>query len=483
MIYVENVDKQFAKALAAGGEEWPVEEPILRRPLRHSRRPLRHHLDDRHPRRRRLRGRNAEAHGGDDAGARRLTPLVPRLRRDIVGNALRGIPGARREHAPSLPAGTAQRPFPTFVAWNGLFAPWGLGYHPGPFLACRLPHLLADFSWIKLSRNLVPSRHRRPSLRCSAVAILPVRCDLRAIMGDGVACSVMIGIGENYLAAVRPGARDGRAWSARCQRADSRRSGSSDDYAVGDSATRIESPLGCGVRRLPSGEFSAARPWPRPRPYSGGDPVFDRGRLLGRRHGLGTRLDDLVYTLIPRANLRRRTSVAERGYVKRRLSLASRGADYGSHYGESRSATLAPSRTLLVAAAMPLDFRYSAFASERCRRSITIAGRRRRQESVLATALAASERPVALYLWVMQAAAQVASPYFTPFMLGGLKFSYSKFMLVVSTSLVAKAVALPTLGVLAQRFGAMRLLRIARFYCHPAAAVLDDFAGRPRFCC
>jgi hypothetical protein len=52
-------------------------------------------------------------------------------------------------------------------------------------------------------------------------------------------------------------------------------------------------------------------------------------------------------------------------------------------------------------------------------------------------------------------------------MLGGLKFSYLKFMLVVSTSLVAKAVALPTLGLLAQRFGAMRLLRIAGFIVIP----------------
>jgi MFS family permease len=73
----------------------------------------------------------------------------------------------------------------------------------------------------------------------------------------------------------------------------------------------------------------------------------------------------------------------------------------------------------------------------------------------------AHQRRLLLYLWAMQAAAQVASPYFTPFMLGELKFSYAKFMLVVSTSLVAKAVALPTLGVLAKRFGAMRLLSIA----------------------
>ena len=60
----------------------------------------------------------------------------------------------------------------------------------------------------------------------------------------------------------------------------------------------------------------------------------------------------------------------------------------------------------------------------------------------------------------MQAAAQIASPFFTPFMLGELKFSYVKFMFIVSIALVAKAIALPTLGRLAQRFGAWRLLWI-----------------------
>jgi MFS family permease len=77
------------------------------------------------------------------------------------------------------------------------------------------------------------------------------------------------------------------------------------------------------------------------------------------------------------------------------------------------------------------------------------------------------EARLLFYLWAMQAAAQVASPYFTPFMLGNLRFSYARFMLIVSTSLLAKAVALPTIGILAQRWGAMRLLRFAGFIVIP----------------
>ncbi len=65
-----------------------------------------------------------------------------------------------------------------------------------------------------------------------------------------------------------------------------------------------------------------------------------------------------------------------------------------------------------------------------------------------------------IYLWAMQAANQVAAPYYAPFMLAELKFSYLKYMLIVSISLLAKAVALPTLGRLARRFGAWRLLWI-----------------------
>ena len=65
-----------------------------------------------------------------------------------------------------------------------------------------------------------------------------------------------------------------------------------------------------------------------------------------------------------------------------------------------------------------------------------------------------------MYLWAMQAAAQVASPFFAPFMLGKLEFSYTRYMFVIAISLLAKAIALPTLGRLAQRFGAMRLLRV-----------------------
>ncbi len=63
-----------------------------------------------------------------------------------------------------------------------------------------------------------------------------------------------------------------------------------------------------------------------------------------------------------------------------------------------------------------------------------------------------------IYLWAMQMAAQTAAPFYAPFMLASLKFSYLKYMLIVSAALATKALALPTLGMIAHRFGSRRLL-------------------------
>lgn len=76
-----------------------------------------------------------------------------------------------------------------------------------------------------------------------------------------------------------------------------------------------------------------------------------------------------------------------------------------------------------------------------------------------------------VYLWGIQMAAQVASPFYAPFMLGLLKFSYLKYMLIVSVALVTKAVAVPTFGRLAHRFGARRLLSLGGLGVIPLAAL------------
>ena len=80
---------------------------------------------------------------------------------------------------------------------------------------------------------------------------------------------------------------------------------------------------------------------------------------------------------------------------------------------------------------------------------------------LLATVRDMADRPsgaLVSFLCCFVFGAQFAGPYFTPYMLRELGFSYHAFMLVMATSFLAKAVALPGLGRLTARIGSARLL-------------------------
>jgi len=70
----------------------------------------------------------------------------------------------------------------------------------------------------------------------------------------------------------------------------------------------------------------------------------------------------------------------------------------------------------------------------------------------------ASDGRLLVYLLSVQAAAQIAGPYFTPYMLRSLKLSYASYVMLIATSFAAKALTLPALGMLARRFGTRKLL-------------------------
>jgi MFS family permease len=63
-----------------------------------------------------------------------------------------------------------------------------------------------------------------------------------------------------------------------------------------------------------------------------------------------------------------------------------------------------------------------------------------------------------LFLILMTGSVAVASPFFTPYMLGPLELSYREYMALIACSFLVKAFALSALGDLARRFGAGRLL-------------------------
>ncbi len=62
------------------------------------------------------------------------------------------------------------------------------------------------------------------------------------------------------------------------------------------------------------------------------------------------------------------------------------------------------------------------------------------------------------YMLTVTLTVQVVGPYFTPYMLGEMHFSYVQYMTLVGASYTAKIIMLPIHGRLAHRFGAKRLL-------------------------
>ncbi len=66
-----------------------------------------------------------------------------------------------------------------------------------------------------------------------------------------------------------------------------------------------------------------------------------------------------------------------------------------------------------------------------------------------------------VYMMWVQLAVQISAPYFTPFMLGPLALSYAEYAVLIGIPFVSRIVALPALGSLAHRSGSRRVLWIA----------------------
>lgn len=66
-----------------------------------------------------------------------------------------------------------------------------------------------------------------------------------------------------------------------------------------------------------------------------------------------------------------------------------------------------------------------------------------------------------LFLMAAQAAVQISSPYFNPFLLGELHFSYTIYAIVICMATVAKIFFLPTVGRIADRVGVRRVFWIS----------------------
>jgi MFS family permease len=85
---------------------------------------------------------------------------------------------------------------------------------------------------------------------------------------------------------------------------------------------------------------------------------------------------------------------------------------------------------------------------------------------------------VLLYLLLVQMAVQISGPYFTPYMLRQLSFSYAGYAAILSTTYLTKVVALPLFGRIARVHGARWLLWAGGCGIVPVSglwAVSEDF--------
>jgi MFS family permease len=72
-----------------------------------------------------------------------------------------------------------------------------------------------------------------------------------------------------------------------------------------------------------------------------------------------------------------------------------------------------------------------------------------------------------LFLLVQQVSVNIGSPYFSPYMLAHLKFSYTEYVILVSASYLAKIVFYPLIARIVERFTAHRVLLVAAVVIAP----------------
>jgi MFS family permease len=97
---------------------------------------------------------------------------------------------------------------------------------------------------------------------------------------------------------------------------------------------------------------------------------------------------------------------------------------------------------------------------------------------VLGTLTRGAEGRLLAYLLAMQAAVHVAAPFFSPYMLGPLGLSYAGFTILTSASFLARIAALPLIGRIAQRRGTRPILWVGALGTCPLPAlwlVSDSF--------
>ncbi len=82
----------------------------------------------------------------------------------------------------------------------------------------------------------------------------------------------------------------------------------------------------------------------------------------------------------------------------------------------------------------------------------------------------------ALYLSLMNFSVYLSAPFFTPYLLNDLKFSYWSFTIINAAAIIVKVFSIPVWGKAADRFGAKRVLSLTGFLM-PLVPLLWLFSG------
>lgn len=299
----------------------------------------------------------------------------------------------------------------------------------------------------------------RPSLPLAELLRPSSRRDLRASLGDGATYGVTVGIGENYLSAfvlalgmgpvaaglmatvpMLAGAllqlatpwgvhrlRSHRIWVIAC--------------ATGQAASLLLLPVIAlaGVRWGWLAFLAAILYW---------------GAGLATGPAWNTWIEELVPSRVRARFLGRRSRFYQFGMLAGFLA-----AGFALQAGAATGHVLAAFAGLFALAAAS-RFASAGFLTRHGPGRGLTAAECRGSSPTLSPALKKSFARLLTYLLTVQAAVYISGPYFTPYMLSLLKFSYLQYALLVALGYIGKAALMPLWGKLAQRTSAYRLLWI-----------------------
>jgi MFS family permease len=289
-----------------------------------------------------------------------------------------------------------------------------------------------------------------------------LRRDLRAIVADGVAFSVMVGVGESYIPAFALAAGLGEITAGLVATlpmlvgaafqlvtpAAVRRLGSQRRWVV----------LCAGVQAASFAPLVAAALLGR---LSHAVLFLSAAVYWGFGMATGPAWNTWMTQIVPRRVRSRFFATRARwSQVAVLAGLAAGGAALQAGAGAERRLETFAALFALALLARAVSARFLASQSELPAASPAADAVGISPAAFVSTFREPTHGRLLLYLIGIQLAVHVSAPYFTPFMLGPLDLAYGQYAVLTGTAFVARIVALPALGSFAHRAGSRRLLWI-----------------------